>query len=29
MNKYLLNYMRLFNGTQHPIRLFRYQERPS
>ena len=29
MDKDLLNYMRLFNGTQHPIRLFRYRERPS
>lgn len=29
MDKHLLTYMRLFNGTQHPIRLFRYQERPS
>lgn len=29
MDKHLLTYMRLFNGTQHPICLFRYQERPS
>ena len=28
-NSNLLNHMRIFNGTPHPIRLFRYQEYPS